>query len=77
MNNDWEVIYITNDPIEAEIIKDLLKSGNIEVVLRSSRVSPYPVNIGKMGEIKILVRKEDKEIAEELIKSGDSIDSTN
>jgi hypothetical protein len=77
MNNDWEVIYITNDPIEAEIIKDLLKSGDIEVVLRSSRVSPYPVNIGKMGEIKILVRKEDKEIAEELIKSGDSIDSTN
>lgn len=77
MNSDWEVIYITNDPIEAEIIKDLLNSGDIKVVLRSSRVSPYPVNIGKMGEIKILVRKKDKEIAEELIKSRDSFDSTN
>jgi len=48
--------------------KDLLESGGVPVVLRSSKVSPYPVNIGKIGEIKILVRDEDKEIAEKLIK---------
>jgi hypothetical protein len=34
-------------------------------------VSPYPVNIGKMGEIKVLVRKEDKETAEDVIKGID------
>jgi hypothetical protein len=33
-------------------------------------VSPYPVNIGKMGEIKILVRTEDKETAQEVIAAG-------
>ena len=64
----WAVVLVTYDSIEAEIIKDLLESGGVPVVLRSSKVSPYPVNIGKIGEIKILVRDEDKEIAEKLIK---------
>ena len=64
----WTVVLVTYDSIEAEIIKDLLESGGVPVVLRSSKVSPYPVNIGKIGEIKILVRDEDKEIAEMLIK---------
>jgi hypothetical protein len=34
-------------------------------------VTPYPVNIGKMGEIKIMVRNEDKEQAEEVLKEID------
>jgi hypothetical protein len=34
-------------------------------------VSPYPVNIGKIGEVKVLVRKEDKETAEDVIKGSD------
>ena len=58
-DEDWSVVYVTCDTIEAEIIRDLLESGGIQVVLRSSKVSPYPVNVGKMGEIKILVRDED------------------
>jgi hypothetical protein len=67
-DEDWSVVYVTYDSLEAEMIKDLLESGDIPVVLRSSKVSPYPVNVGKIGEIKILVRDEDKEIAEKLIK---------
>jgi len=68
MSEEWVEALITYDPLEAEIIKDLLESGGIPVVLRSSKVSPYPVNIGKIGEIKVLVRKEDKETAEDVIK---------
>ncbi|MFZ3138811.1 MAG: DUF2007 domain-containing protein [Thermodesulfovibrionales bacterium] len=71
MSEDWVEVLITYDTLEAEIIKDLLESGGIPVVLRSSKVSPYPVNIGKMGEIKVLVRKEDKETAEDVIKGSD------
>jgi len=71
MSEDWVQILVTYDPIEAEIIKDLLESGGIPVVLRSSKVTPYPVNIGKIGEIKVLVRKEDKETAEDVIKGID------
>lgn len=68
MTEEWVVVFITYDPLEAEMIKDLLESGDIPVVLRSSKVSPYPVSVGKMGEIKILVREADKEAAEKVIK---------
>jgi hypothetical protein len=70
MDKAWIELLITDDPLEAEMIKDLLESGGIPVVLRSSKVTPYPVNIGKMGEIKILVRREDKETAQEVIVAG-------
>ena len=73
MDNDWIELLVTDDPLEAEMIKDLLESGGIPVVLRSSKVTPYPVNIGRMGEIKILVRREDKETAQEVI-AGESED---
>ncbi len=68
MAEEWIEVFVTYDLIEAEVIKDLLESGGISVVLRSLKVSPYPVNIGKMGEIKILVKKEDKETAEKVIR---------
>lgn len=67
MGSEWVEIVVTYDPLEAEMIKDVLESGGIPVVLRSSKVSPYPVNIGKIGEIKILVKKENKEAAEEVL----------
>ncbi len=70
MEDDWVEILITYDSLEAEMIKDLLESGGIDVVLRSSKVSPYPVNIGKIGEIKVLVKKEDRETAEGVIAAG-------
>lgn len=73
MNEEWVTIFVTNDPLEAEMIKDLLESGGITVVLRSSKVTPYPVTIGKMGEIKVIVRKEDKEIAEKVLKAEGEI----
>jgi hypothetical protein len=72
-DEDWSVVLVTYDTLEAEIIRDLLESGGIAVVIRSSKVSPYPVNVGKIGEIKLLVRDEDKDLAEEVIQSyGDS-----
>jgi hypothetical protein len=75
MSENWIDLLITYDSIEAEIIKDLLESGGINVVLRSSKVTPYPVNIGKIGEIKVLVKKQDKEIAENVIRKFTEKDS--
>ncbi len=65
----WSEVLMTYDSVEAEIVKDLLESGGIPVVLRSSKVTPYPVNIGRMGEIRVLVRDEDREEAERVIGS--------
>ena len=70
MNDRWTEIFITYDTIEAQIIKDLLESGGIPVVLRSSKVTPYPVNVGKMGEIKIFVPKDDEDPARRLIEQS-------
>ena len=68
MSEEWVEVFVTYDSIEAGMIKDLLESGGIPVVLGSSKVTPYPVNIGRMGEIKILVRAGDKDVAEKVIK---------
>ncbi len=68
MESEWTELLITSDELEAEMIKDLLESGGIPVVIRSAKVRPYPVSIGKMGEIKLLVRTVDREAAEAVIK---------
>jgi hypothetical protein len=68
MTDKWIDLLVTYDALEAEMIKDVLESGGIDVVLRSAKVTPYPVNLGKMGEVKVIVRIEDKEEAEEVIE---------
>jgi hypothetical protein len=68
MQDKWTIAYVTYDSIEAEMIKDLLESGGIDSVIRSDKVSPYPVNVGKMGEVKIFVRETDKDAAVEMIE---------
>jgi hypothetical protein len=77
MPGKWIELLVTYDILEAEMIKDLLESGEIETVIRSAKVTPYPVNLGKMGEVKLLVREEDREAAEEMLReSGTGIPDT-
>ncbi len=66
----WVLLKTVYDEVEAEIIVGLLQSGGIQVKVSSGRVAPYPVNIGKMGEIKIFVRAEDIREAERVIGEG-------
>ncbi|MDA8083039.1 MAG: DUF2007 domain-containing protein [Nitrospiraceae bacterium] len=68
MPEEWTVLLVTYDLLEAEILKDLLESGDIPVQLLSAKVSPYPVNVGRMGEVKVMVREEDLEDAEEVLR---------
>lgn len=70
MPDEWVVVHTTYDSVEAEILRDLLESGGIPVVIRSSKVSPYPVNVGKMGEVKLLVPEEYRETAENVIRES-------
>lgn len=69
MPSEWVELLVTYDCLEAEMIKDLLESGGIEVNIRSCKVSPYPVNIGRMGEVKLFVRREDEELAASLVRN--------
>lgn len=68
MPGKWIELIVTYDSLEAEMIKDLLESGGIEVEIRSAKVTPYPVNMGKMGEVKVLVKEEDRAAAEEMMR---------
>ncbi len=72
-SEEWVDVLVTCDPVEAEMVKDLLESGGIPVVLRSSKVSPFPVNIGKIGEIRILVPQADKALAGKVIKGEEGL----
>jgi hypothetical protein len=67
--NGWDEILFTYDEVEAEIVKKLLESEGIQVVVDSMKIRPYPVSIGKMGEMKLMVRKEDMEKAKEVLKT--------
>ena len=71
MEDAWVELLVTSDELEAEMIKDLLESGGVAVVIRSAKVRPYPVSIGKMGEIKLLVRKTDLEAAKAALEQED------
>ncbi len=64
----WVELLVTYDEVEAQIIKNILDAENIPLVIDSSKIRPYPVNIGRIGEIKLLVRKEDLEKAKEVLK---------
>lgn len=70
MEEKWVELLVTYDSLEAEMIKDLLESGGIRVALKSLKVGPYPVNIGRMGEMKVLVLEEDRAAAEELLQKN-------
>ncbi|HSW63806.1 MAG TPA: DUF2007 domain-containing protein [Dissulfurispiraceae bacterium] len=70
LNEEWVELLVTYDLLEAQIIKALLESGGIPVVLRSYKVTPYPVNIGKMGEVRLLVRTCDQQLAEDVMRSS-------
>jgi hypothetical protein len=66
--SDWVEILFTYDETEAQMIKDVLESENIEVSCRSLKISPYPVNIGRMGEVRLLVKSEDLESAKNILR---------
>jgi len=68
--SEWVLLKVVYEETEAEIIVGLLQGGGIEVRLSSAKVQPYPVNVGRMGEIKIFVREENLKEAEKLIGQG-------
>ena len=73
---DWDEILFTYDEMEAQIVKTLLETEGIEVSMDSSKLRPFPVSIGRMGEIKLLVRKVDLQKAMEVLETmkGDNQD---
>jgi len=70
---NWITVFVTEDHTEAELVRGLLENGDIPVAVRSSRLSPFPVNVGELGRVELLVPVTDKERAEEIIR--DTLDT--
>ena len=66
--DEWVELLVTNDEIEAQIVKNILEAENIPVVLNSMKIRPYPVSIGRIGEVKLLVMAKDIEKARDVIR---------
>lgn len=66
--DEWTEVLFTYDEVEAHIVKDVLESEGIQAVIKSLKVRPYPVSIGRMGEVRVLVRAGDAEKAKGLLE---------
>ncbi len=67
--SEWVELLFTYNEVEAQIVKQLLEGEGIEVVIESTKISPYPVSIGRIGEVRLMIREEDVEKAREILKA--------
>jgi hypothetical protein len=59
----WIAAYSSNEESEAILVRGLLEAEGIPCRLESARISQLPVNIGDLGEVRVLVHNEDFEKA--------------
>lgn len=69
LGGEWVELLVTCDEFQADMIRDILLSGDIPAIIRSSRVTPYPVHIGKLGELRVFVRAGDLTMAKAVVAS--------
>jgi hypothetical protein len=67
--NAWEVLDTVVGDLQAEIIRGLLEANDIPVVLTQEGIgkSVYPVVIGPLANIQVLVPQKDIELARQLL----------
>lgn len=65
---EWMVVYITYNFLEAQIVAGRLESEGIKaLVYQEPGANAIGIRIGRMGEIKVLVRADDYDTAEALL----------
>jgi hypothetical protein len=65
---EWMVVYITYNFLEAQIVAGRLESEGIQaLVYQEPGANAIGIRIGRMGEVKVLVRAEDYDMAETLL----------
>lgn len=63
--DNWTSVFVTDQICQAELVKGILSENDIDAVLLNQKDSSYPM----LGIIQIMVNQNDKEKAEEIIKS--------
>ncbi len=65
--SEWVELLLTYDDIESHLVKGILESENIQVVIDSMKISPYPVSYGRLGEVRVMVKKEELDKAKSVL----------
>jgi hypothetical protein len=68
MEKDWSLIYSTEEPHLAEMMKVLLEDNGIEAVIINKKDSSYNL----FGQVEIYINIADTEKANELVKQFES-----
>ena len=71
MDEGYVVIYEAWGEEEEKVVEGLLRSNGIDVLVKS-HITPltHPFTVDGLGSFKILVKKEDKELAEDILKAN-------
>ena len=62
MKNEWVIVYSTSDIFQAEVIKQMLLSNNIDAISMNQKDSSY-----HFGSVNIYTKEKDMEKAKEII----------
>ena len=65
-DSDWEMVFKTQNPVQADIVAGNLKNDGIEVVVINKRDSSYTV----FGFVELYVPEDQSEIAKKLISEA-------
>jgi len=67
MEKDWKLVYSTDEPYKAELIKQMLENNNIKTVVINRQDSSYQT----FGNAEVYVNLNDETKALQLIKKTD------
>lgn len=63
--DNWISVFETDQPYQAELVKDILNNNDVDAVILNRKDSAYP----SLGIIEVMVNEEDKACAVEIVKS--------
>ena len=74
MASGWKILRVVGSEEEAELIAGYLRSREVVCVIESLHSHEFPVNVTKLGEVRIEVPEEQLETARELMARREESD---
>src|SRR5690554_3038920 len=63
-------VYISYNPVEAELIREILVSNEIECFVRNLAPSQFPLSVGKHGENRVTVPNDSLDAARAILREA-------
>lgn len=68
MIEGWTEVYAPGDEVEARLLQDVLRAEGIDAQVYSQQDHVYPVHVGELGRIRLLVPDEKTERALQTVR---------